>query len=402
MPREIALIGAGMGTPESLTAAAAGALAAADCLIGAARLLKGLAGEKPAFAAVSPGEIRGILESHPEFLRPAVLFSGDGGFYSGARLLRQELAGWQIREYPGVSSLAYFCAAIHQNWEDAYLLSLHGRQGNLAAAAARHPKVFLLTDREHSPQALCRQLTEEGLGQAEVFVGERLGAPEERIRQGRAESLAKEEFGQPSVMLVCARPMAAGGFGLRDECFVRGRVPMTKSEVRALVLSRLGMQPGDIAYDIGAGTGSISVEMALAAWEGQVYAVEQNPQAAELIRENRRRLGAFAIQVVEGRAPAALAELPAPDKAVIGGSGGSLGEILALLLDKNPAVRVVITAITPETVSQALAAIRALPMGEPEILTITAARGRAAGGHTLMMGQNPVWIITAEGDRHAH
>ena len=92
MPREIALIGAGMGTPESLTAAAAGALAAADCLIGAARLLEGLAGEKPAFAAVSPGEIRGILESHPEFLRPAVLFSGDGGFYSGARLLRQELA----------------------------------------------------------------------------------------------------------------------------------------------------------------------------------------------------------------------------------------------------------------------------------------------------------------------
>ena len=185
--------------------------------------------------------------------------------------------------------------------------------------------------------------------------------------------------------------------GLDDEPFIRGKVPMTKGEVRSVSLSRLRLKQDSVVYDVGAGTGSVSIEMALQAWEGMVYAIEKNPEAVALIGENQKKFRASNIQVVEGLAPEAMEDLPAPTHAFIGGSSGNLKEIMELLLRKNPACRIVINAIALESVAETLNCLKALPVTDVDISSVTAARSKALGRYHMMMGQNPVYIISCTG-----
>ena len=187
--------------------------------------------------------------------------------------------------------------------------------------------------------------------------------------------------------------------GLPDEGFLRGDVPMTKEEVRSVSLSKLRLKRDSVVYDIGAGTGSVAVEAALQAWQGQVYAVERLHQARELIRENARRFQADNLTVIQGEAPEALAELPTPDCVFIGGSGGKLRQILEAVFAKNPEARVVINAITLETVSEAVACLNTIEIREEEVVQMSAARSRKAGIYHLMQGQNPIYIISMTGGK---
>jgi precorrin-6Y C5,15-methyltransferase (decarboxylating) len=184
--------------------------------------------------------------------------------------------------------------------------------------------------------------------------------------------------------------------GIEDELFLRGNVPMTKSEIRSVSISKLQLRPGDVIYDVGAGTGSVSVEMALQAREGRVYAVEYDEEALGLIRRNAEQFGAWNLNVIEGKAPGALEDLPAPDRAFIGGSGGNLAEILELLTKRNPRIRVVVNAITLETMAEAVSQFSRLGFADVDIVQIFAARGKAAGNYHMMQGQNPVFIISGE------
>ena len=172
---------------------------------------------------------------------------------------------------------------------------------------------------------------------------------------------------------------------------------MTKSEVRSVSVAKLCLPRDAVVYDVGAGTGSVSIEMALQASEGMVYAVEKKEEAAGLIRENMRLFGTPNIQVVQGSAPKALEELPGPTHAFIGGSSGNLREILELLLEKNPRVRLVINAVTLETLSEIQAYLSKLPLGETEILQLSVAKARTLGSYHLLTGQNPVFIVSCTG-----
>ena len=175
---------------------------------------------------------------------------------------------------------------------------------------------------------------------------------------------------------------------------------MTKEEVRSVSLSRLALREDDLVWDVGAGTGSVAVEAALQAPWGRVFAVEQKPEACALIRQNRDAFSAWNLEVVEGEAPDALRDLPAPDCVFIGGSSGTLGEMLQLALQKKPAVRVVINAITLETLAEGMKWMTALPMEEVQVVQLSAARSRQAGNYHLMMGQNPVAILSGRGASH--
>ncbi len=172
---------------------------------------------------------------------------------------------------------------------------------------------------------------------------------------------------------------------------------MTKAEVRAVALSKLRIAPGDTLWDVGAGTGSVAVEMALLLREGQVFAIEGKKEACALIQENARKYGVKNLTLVEGKAPAALEALPPPDGVFIGGSGGNLREILETALKKTPQVRVVVAVSTLETLSQGLAALAELPFGETEVVQLTAARSRELGRYHQMEGQNPVFLLRGEG-----
>ncbi len=397
--RRIALVGIGMGTAAGMTREAWEVCAQADVLIGARRMLKAAESlNKPVFAAYRSEEIRAFADSHPEYEKFAVLLSGDVGFYSGAKKLEEVFAGEKISVCSGISSVVYLCGQLHTSWEDVKLISLHGRSQNLIAAVRENRKVFALVGKEESLHSMCRELLAYGLGDTLVHVGCELSYPEEKILSGSPEQLKDCRAGDLTAVLI-ENPHAAAKttHGLRDEVFDRGRVPMTKDEVRSVSLSRLDLHRDSVIYDVGAGTGSVSIEMALCAAEGSVYAIERNSEAAALIRQNAVKLGVPNLEIIEGLAPEALKELPAPTHAFIGGSAGNMRQILEAILAKNKYARIVINAIALETLSEVMEIIKAIPLSDVEISCVQASRAKSVGSYHMMMGQNPVYVISFTG-----
>ena len=394
---QVTLLGFGGGTPEGATAEAWDAIEDAEILIGAMRLLDALPenNDQRRFAAVGAEEIAALLTQEAAE-RACVIFSGDTGFYSGAKtllpLLRER--GFDCRVLPGISSVQLLAARLGRPWQDWTLCSAHGTACDPVAAIMRGKPSFFLTGGANTPATLCAALTAAGLGEIRVTVGENLAYPEETITETTAAEAAERDFAPLSVLLMEAvpRPDVPAG-GIEDEDFVRGKVPMTKQEVRAAIRSHLGVRRGDTIWDVGAGTGSVSVELALTADEGTVYAVECDEEALALIEENRRRFGAWNLRVVSGTAPEALRELPAPDAVFIGGSKGNLRGIVDAALERNPDVRLCMTAIALETLSAALEAFRDM---DTEIVQIAVSRAKAAGELHLLMANNPVFLITAK------
>lgn len=402
--KKIFLIGIGMGNAETLTEQARKAVEASDLLIGAERMTNAFPHYRGDICLeISTDKIMDAILAHPSCQTVAVIFSGDTGFYSGAKKLNQVIeeraADYETEFIPGISSLQYFCAKLKLPWEDVRVVSLHGREGNIPGAVRNHKKVFFLTGGDSTVREICRILSENGLSEAVVHAGERLSYPDERIRTGTAASMAEEEFDPLAVLLVENEKVmrqVTVTHGLRDELFLRGQAPMTKSEIRSISLSKLQLRPGDVVYDIGAGTGSVSVEIALQVCEGSVYAVEFEEEALGLIRRNAEKLGAWNLKVVEGKAPEALIDLPVPDRAFIGGSKGNLAGILELLADKNARIRVVVNAITLETMAETVRIFEKMGFEDIDIVQIFSAHGKTVGGSHMMQGHNPVFIISGE------
>ena len=395
----ISLIGMGSGCPESLTVQGLAALQSAGLILGAKRLLEHLpAGCTDNCKAVyKPEEILACLAAQPD-TDTAVLYSGDTGFYSGAAKLLPLLRvmGYSVRVLPGLSSVQLLAAAVGRPWQDWKLVSAHGRACDPVAEILVHPQVFFLTGGGDTPATLCAKLTAAGLGAAHALVGENLGTPDEKIHFGTAQELAGQTFASLSVLLVehAVHPERRTP-GLPDEAFIRGEVPMTKQEVRAAALAKLAVHPADTLWDVGAGTGSVSVELALAAPRGRVYAVECDPEACALIRKNRERFAAWNLTLIEGKAPQALEALPAPDAVFLGGTKGSMAAVVDTVLAKNANARICIAAIALESLSAAIAALTAHGLSA-EVTQLAVSRTRPAGRLHLLTANNPIFLITGE------
>ena len=401
-PKTITLLGIGMGNPDNMTVEAVRACEQADCIIGAPRMLKSMeAFGCPKIPLTRSEEIGTFLLEHPQNEHVVIAFSGDVGFYSGAkkllRLIEEEegLAEYEVRTVCGISSVVYLASRLHMSWEDMALVSVHGREQNLAGAIRRNEKVFTLASDAASIRAIAGKLLSLGLGDVEMYVGVDLSYPTEQVESGTVRDFA--DFDCAGICAAVFRNPAAGEVfcthGIPDEEFLRGKVPMTKEEVRSVSLSKLRLRRDSVVYDVGAGTGSISIECALAADQGRVYAIEWKEDAWKLVAENRKKFGAANLEIVPGRAPEVLKELPAPTHAFIGGSSGSLKAILRTLLRKNPQVRVVVNCITLETVQEVLEASKDLELTVEDIASVTVAKSKTVGGHHMMMGQNPVYVM---------
>lgn len=398
MKKRIVIVGMGPGTKRWLPQAAEEEINRAEVLIGSERLIKEYP-QKRTVKAVVAKDIVAVIEKE-ETENFAVLMSGDTGFYSGTRKLMQILPKqYCVEVIPGISSVVYLSAKIGIPWEEAELLSLHGKKQNYIPVIRTNEYTFLLT--QGNAGEICRRMTDSGLGNCEVWLGENLSYEQEQIIHDTAQGLADCVTGTLTVMAVYnpkRRPQPT--FGLPDDWFCRGSVPMTKREVRAVIVSRMAVGKHECIYDIGAGTGSVSVELAMQALCGTVYAIERNEQGCELIRQNAFQFGLDNIEVVQGEAGKVMQTLPAPAAAFIGGSGGELEDIFKILIQKNPNIRVVLTAVTLETLYQAADLLKKYGFSHTDMVQIAVTRLEERGRYHMMSALNPVFIL--EGRRSEH
>jgi precorrin-6Y C5,15-methyltransferase (decarboxylating) len=402
---KIQIVGVGPGAAAYLTPAALAAIRGCDVLAGGPRNLEPFRDFGKEIIAIDGNlERLGVdLSRQAGTKKVVVLVSGDPGIFSIQKLLRRQFAAWEIETIPGISALQYFCGKLGIGWDDLRIVSLHARDTvDLAAEIRTYARVCVFTGGMNSPGAICRRLQAAGIDQVRVTVGERLSYPEERIIRGDLGRIGALEFDSLALMLIERTvPVESTRLdlpipGLPDEYFVRGgAVPMTREEVRAVVISKLRLRNNDIVYDIGAGTGSVTVEAALRCRGGLVCAIERDPAAAALVSQNVGQFGLTNVRVITGTAPAALVGLPEPNRIFIGGSDGKLPEMITQFRNYQKAFRVVAAAVTLETAVEALESFADNGFTAVEAVNLAISRSQPVGGKHLMKASNPVTIISA-------
>lgn len=332
----------------------------------------------------------------------AVLASGDPLFFGIGRRLIETFGKERVRVHPALSSIQQLCARFGVVWDDAVLLSLHGRkQENYLGSLLASAKTILLTDNHNRPEVIAKRmlafLRPEEADRFTAYVGEDLGMRSERLLSGPLTAIADQTFGSLTCMALVCDQAGEGGrprFGLREEEIVHSRGLITKNEVRAAVLHALALPARSIMWDVGAGSGSVGIEAARLQPDLLVYAVEKESRQLENIAANKRRYGILTIKTIEGAAPEALEDLPRPQRIFIGGSGGRLAPIIDRCCESLlPGGRIVLTAVLEQTGHQAPALLHARGL-EVEVSRLTVERALYPPGETTVL--NPITIIVGK------
>ncbi|NDJ77163.1 MAG: precorrin-6y C5,15-methyltransferase (decarboxylating) subunit CbiE [Chloroflexi bacterium] len=395
----ILIVGVGGDGPAGLSLDVSEHIAGADQLWGGERLLAlwpDHPGEKVIIRA-NIAELVARLRQRGE-TRIVILASGDPGFYGIAGTLLCHFAPEEIEIVPHASSLQVAFARAGIAWSDAIFTSAHARPlAEVVGWAKRVPRLGILTDQQHTPAIIARTLLDAGVSDCRAIVAENLQMPDERLHDGRLRDLPKREFGPLNVLLLVQddgwRPMPP--YAPRPEsAYEHRRGLITKADVRALSLARLALRATDTAWDIGAGSGAVSIEMADLAWRGRVYAVEHDAENLDYIRQNAARFGALNVEIIAGRAPDALAKLPSPDAVFIGGTGGAMEDILRHIDQVvTSGCRVVVNVATLENLHSARQTLRAFGW-QPDVTQVSLAHGQDIAGNTRLAPLNPVFIVS--------
>ena len=420
--RKIILSGIGMGNTDGMTREAYHAFEEAEIIFGAERMLENLPGKGIKVPYYRADDIISYLIEHPQYTKVAAAFSGDSGFYSGAQSMKKALEEANEKGIlksettilPGVSSVSALAARLGVSWNDAVLASIHGRRANVVNLVRKNTKVFLLLSGKNDFEMLVNKFREAGINHVKISAGYRLSYPDEKLFTFYLDEFKTKLFDLPEGVYTCLienedceeqilTP------GIDDEIFSRTKVPMTKNEVRVLSISRLELTKNAVVYDVGSGTGSVSIECARLSPDIFVFAIEQKEEAANLTKENAVRLGlSDQVVVINKKAPEGFEELPTPTHVFIGGSSGALSDILSAIQKKlvvkentkgktdkaSKGVRVVINAVSLETIAQITKLIQTYPVKHVQLTQIQASRAHKLGSYNLMQAQNPVLIAS--------
>lgn len=420
--RKIILSGIGMGNTDGMTREAYHAFEEAEVIFGAERMLENLPGKGIKVPYYRADDIISYLIEHPQYTKVAAAFSGDSGFYSGAQSMKKALEEANEKGIlksettilPGISSVSALAARLGVSWNDAVLASIHGRRTNVVNLVRKNTKVFLLLSGKNDFEMLVNKFREAGINHVKISAGYRLSYPDEKLFTFYLDEFETKLFDLPEGVYTCLienedceeqilTP------GIDDEIFSRTKVPMTKNEVRVLSISRLELTKNAVVYDVGSGTGSVSIECARLSPDIFVFAIEQKEEAANLTKENAVRLGlSDQIVVINKKAPEGFEELPTPTHVFIGGSSGALSDILSAIQKKlivkentkgktdkaSKGVRVVINAVSLETIAQITKLIQTYPVKHVQLTQIQASRAHKLGSYNLMQAQNPVLIAS--------
>ncbi len=397
----IQLIGVGLEGPEGLCREMLERVREADLLVGGEKILKlfkGFSGQRLAIK----GHLDGLAKKIRQFLkkekRVIVLTSGDPNFFGIARFLLKSFHPEEVEIHPGLSSMQLAFARIRTPWDDAVFVSAHGRElASVIDRVRRHSKIAILTDPKNHPSRIAKGLLGAGVAEnAGAFVCSRLGGPDEKVWEGRLASLPGKRFPDLNVMIVLHETEREEGLGIPDQEFAHERGMITCSEVRAVTLSKLRIGSGDLLWDIGAGSGSVSVEAVHLAPKVTAYAVEKSRKRISGLKQNIKRFGSGNIHPVMGEAPSILKGLPDPDRIFIGGSGSNLASILkasARRLRKGG--RIVVNAVTLETLQQTREFFIKQEFAY-QVVSVQIGRGHDLKGKVMLQAENPVFIVSAE------
>lgn len=326
-----------------------------------------------------------------------IVVSGDVGFFSMSdNLLSMFSNDFEIKFINGLNSMQYFASKLCISYKDWKCLSFHGRNNfSLLGSVSYNEFTFILAGGEFTPEYICSILSDYGMGDISVTVGENLSYDDEKIISSTAYNISKMSFDSLSVLLIHNKNYVNNFIPIKDSDFLRSNVPMTKEAVRWYSVNKLEIQPSDIVFDIGAGTGSVSVEMARKAFDGIVIAFEKDKEAVNLISANMKKLGAYNINIIECKAPDNNCTF-VPNKVFIGGTGGNLFIILEWLKQISTNFKIVINCITLETLSDALHYLKELDFSNIDVVCINAARSKKVGSYNIMNAENPVYIISGD------
>lgn len=403
---QISLIGIGMGNETCLTCYGKDTILNADYIFGAERMIapyEAKVGKYPYYLAkdILP-QLLALLEQGKHG-KVAILFSGDTGFYSGAKKLYhalQTLTDVTVEVVPGISSIAYLAAKIPISWEDAVIVSAHGVQEDvwkqqLLWYGLHERKVFFLTSGVRDLQKIGALFMHYG-PQVRMYIGYQLSYDTEWVLQvSPRECMQMQEEGLYVGMIENDAPQDLYlGAGISDELFLRTKVPMTKEEVRHLAVAKLQLKKNAICYDIGCGSGSVAVEMAMQDPSISVYAMDVVEEAVSLTTKNAKRFGLENIHVLQAMAPEGLKTLPVASNAFVGGSRGQMTAILEALYQKNASMRVVVNAISLETVGELMECLKQYAVTDLDITQVQISKAKTVGEYHMMMGQNPVTIVS--------
>lgn len=396
--RQVYLVGIGVGDVRYFTREAREVLEDCDVVIGAGRMLAAcdFLKDKPCFESYKKQEIVDFLDSHGEYQKACIVYSGDVGFYSGAKGMTGLLKEYEVHLVTGISSPVFFLNKLNIPWENVRLVSCHGKNINLLQEIKSNAKVCTLLGKEDTIKNISRELLQCGMEKVKITIGEKLSYEDERIVTGYPRDFLNETVDSLAVSLFENQEnQKEWRSGIFDKEFLRDKVPMTKEEVRAIILHKLQLQKNSVVYDIGAGTGSVSVEAAGICEAGRVYAIERKPEAICLLEKNRNRFQAYNVEIIKGEAPDAIEDLPAPTHVFIGGSNGKVQDILNVIQKKNSKARVVVSAVTLETIAELERMTE--KYSDIDVVQIQISRGEKLGRYHLMRGQNPVYLFSFGG-----
>ncbi len=405
--RAITVIGIGEDGCKGLSSRAMNAVASARVLAGGERQLAffpEFEGERIVLKTGIGKALERIAEKSAEE-NVCVLASGDPMFYGIGSLVVAKCGAEHVEIIPQPSSAQWAFARAGISADDAAVISLHARpREGFLTRLKRLSKVAVFTDAENSPSRLAAYLLEYGETRFDAWVCENLAGPGERVRKlTLGELAAATDIGPLNVLLLVRRDASwrrpAAMTFLHEDMFAK-RMPkkglITKREVRLLSLASLAIRPDSVVWDVGAASGSVSIEAALLAYEGRVYAIEVDPEGVEICRENVRAHGVDNVRVIAGRAPEALAELEAPDAVFVGGSKGSMEEIIGVALERlKPGGRLVANAITLENAAEAYQAFRRRVL-VPDVTLLQVSRAEPLARYMRYEALNPIQIFAVQ------
>ncbi|ABQ24253.1 bifunctional cobalt-precorrin-7 (C(5))-methyltransferase/cobalt-precorrin-6B (C(15))-methyltransferase [Geotalea uraniireducens] len=400
MPQQkIYLIGAGIEGWEGFGATALEVINKAEVLIGHQRLLDifpDFKGEKRVLEDLSI--MLDYLKSTDK--QTVVLGSGDPNFFGVARFILRNLPKERIEIFPNVTSVQYAFARIKEPWDDAVFVSVHGR--GLKSAIDRiiaAEKVAVLTDGVNSPSAIAKELIERGAEGYEAWLCEDLGLLTEKFTKTDVKGLVDLPASPLNILILIKAwepnlenyPL----IGISDEEFATAKKLITKEEVRAVTLAKLQLQDDLVLWDIGAGSGSVSIEAGNLMPNGKIFALEKNPQYLSFIRDNLKKFVARNVMLIEAYAPEGLDDLPDPDRVFIGGSGGMLEEIIEAVDRRlRPEGQIVLNAVTLDTLTKAVEFLEDHGY-TVEVTCVNIAKTRGLTEYKMFESHNPVYIIAA-------